>query len=318
MANSTNKSDNLSIGDVVSFIAILLMGVMVFFGVNFWSLGDRVQSVIIAILLVILLIVPILLAGYAKGQNRNQTTWKKIEYSMIVLYFIALIPTMLFSAKFCAIQFNKSDIISQTQRDMDDINRGFAEYEKLCKSRSLSYQTALEAMATTREGREKIANTLGISVSQVNESSIAQAGENFFNKLHGLDYSNLNSERHTLENNVVGNIKNWNIILVPQYASELGSAKEKYAKELKRIYDATTNDLEKEIPPFKEMTYMTSNNHIAEQFHDLTSLSLLGVLLSLILGLLGFVKYVSSPRRTVIEITEGEITTITNDGGIAL
>lgn len=52
-----SKSDNLSKGDIISFIALLLLGVTVFFGMNFSTLGDRIQSVVVSVVLVTLMVV---------------------------------------------------------------------------------------------------------------------------------------------------------------------------------------------------------------------------------------------------------------------
>lgn len=95
-----SKSDNLSKGDIISFIALLLLGVTVFFGMNFSTLGDRIQSVVVSVVLVTLMVVFVFLAAFAKAQNRNQAMWTKVEYAMLFLYVLALIPCYLYSSKF--------------------------------------------------------------------------------------------------------------------------------------------------------------------------------------------------------------------------
>ena len=37
------NSGNLSKGDIISFIALLILGVTVFFGMNFVTLGNKMQ-----------------------------------------------------------------------------------------------------------------------------------------------------------------------------------------------------------------------------------------------------------------------------------
>ena len=78
-----NNSDNLSKGDIISFVAIILLGVTVFFGMNFSTLGDKVPSIVVAILLVVVMTVFVFLAAHAKAQNRNQSMWKNVEYAML-------------------------------------------------------------------------------------------------------------------------------------------------------------------------------------------------------------------------------------------
>ena len=317
MANQTNNSDKLSKGDLISFIAILLMGVIVFFGVNFQSLGDKIQSVVISFVLVVLMTVSIFLAGMARGQNRNQSTWKKIEFCMIVLYLATLVPSYFYMSKFFDIQMNRSEIAKQAEDDMGDIKKMFAEYDKLCQSRSYGYETALKAMSMDAQGRARIADILGISVKNVSENAIRQAGESFLNSLRGNDYALLKSEVTSLDNNVASHFKNWNIILVPQYASELGEAKNKFATSLKQIYADNKNKIEQNVPEFNTDEFVHTDNNIADRFSKITSSSVWGIFVTLILGGLGFCKYLLSNKRTVIDFKKGDESVIEEDGGFS-
>ena len=313
-----SKSDNLSKGDIISFIALLLLGVTVFFGMNFSTLGDRIQSVVVSVVLVTLMVVFVFLAAFAKAQNRNQAMWTKVEYAMLFLYVLALIPCYLYSSKFYDIQFNKSNIVKEVQANIDDINKMFGDYDKKCQTRSFSYKTALQAMSRDVQGRQKAAGILGISASHVNSQAIDQASESFLNHFRGNDYSQLLSEKTALENSVLNNFKNWNILLVPQYAEELGTAKEKYATGLQDIYDRYKGDIDgAEIPSFKASDYMSSES-VVEHFTDKGSFSLYGILGILVLGGLGLIKYFLGEKRTVIAFKQGDSSVIMEDGGFSI
>ena len=312
------KSDNLSKGDIISFIALLLLGVTVFFGMNFSTLGDRIQSVVVSVVLVTLMVVFVFLAAFAKAQNRNQAMWTKVEYAMLFLYVLALIPCYLYSSKFYDIQFNKTNIVKEVQANIDDINKMFGDYDKKCQTRSFSYKTALQAMSRDVQGRQKAAGILGISASHVNSQAIDQASESFLNHFRGNDYSQLLSEKTALENSVLNNFKNWNILLVPQYAEELGAAKEKYATGLQDIYDRYKGDIDgAEIPSFKASDYMSSES-VVEHFTDKGSFSLYGILGILVLGGLGLIKYFLGEKRTVIAFKQGDSSVIMEDGGFSI
>lgn len=312
------KSDNLSKGDIISFIALLLLGVTVFFGMNFSTLGDRIQSVVVSVVLVTLMVVFVFLAAFAKAQNRNQAMWTKVEYAMLFLYVLALIPCYLYSSKFYDIQFNKSNIVKEVQANIDDINKMFSDYDKKCQTRSFSYKTALQAMSRDIQGRQKAAGILGISASHVNTQAIDQASESFLNHFRGNDYSQLLSEKTALENSVLNNFKNWNILLVPQYAEELGAAKEKYATGLQDIYEKYKGDIDgAEIPSFKASDYMSSES-VVEHFTDKGSFSLYGILGILVLGGLGLIKYFLGEKRTVIALKQGDSSVIMEDGGFSI
>ena len=60
-----------------------------------------------------------------------------------------------------------------------------------------------------------------------------------------------------------------------------------------------------------------SDDNIAERFQKMTTFSLLGLLAALVLGGLGFSKYIFSTKRTVIEFKEGDTSVINDDGGFA-
>lgn len=313
-----SKSDNLSKGDIISFIALLLLGVTVFFGMNFSTLGDRIQSVVVSVVLVTLMVVFVFLAAFAKAQNRNQAMWTKVEYAMLFLYVLALIPCYLYSSKFYDIQFNKANIVKEVQANIDDINKMFGDYDKKCQTRSFSYKTALQAMSRDVQGRQKAAGILGISASHVNSQAIDQASESFLNHFRGNDYSQLLSEKTALENSVLNNFKNWNILLVPQYAEELGAAKEKYATGLQDIYEKYKGDIDgAEIPSFKASDYMSSES-VVEHFTDKGSFSLYGILGILVLGGLGLIKYFLGEKRTVIALKQGDSSVIMEDGGFSI
>lgn len=313
-----SKSDNLSKGDIISFIALLLLGVTVFFGMNFSTLGDKIQSVIVSVVLVTLMVVFVFLAAFAKAQNRNQAMWTKVEYAMLFLYVLALIPCYLYSSKFYDIQFNKTNIVKEVQANIDDINKMFGDYDKKCQTRSFSYKTALQAMSRDIQGRQKAAGILGISASHVNTQAIDQASESFLNHFRGNDYSQLLSEKTALENSVLNNFKNWNILLVPQYAEELGTAKEKYATGLQDIYDRYKGDIDgAEIPSFKASDYMSSES-VVEHFTDKGSFSLYGILGIIVLGGLGLIKYFLGEKRTVIAFKQGDSSVIMEDGGFSI
>lgn len=310
-----NNSGNLSKGDVISFVALLLMGVLVFFGMNFMTLGDKIPSIVVAILTVILMTVFVFLAAYAKAQDRNQSTWKKVEYTMLALYVLALIPCYIFSAKFFDVQFDKDNVMKQVQTDTNDLNKLFNDYSRKCESRVSAYQIDLEAMLTSSEGRTKLASLLEISdPSSVTKESVTQAAQSFSKSLKGAEYKALEAEKNNLVKNCETNFNNWNIMFIPQYAYELGTAKDKYATELERIYGKTQNNIEKNIPEFETASY-TNESGILKTFKSTDKFSVVGLLVVLFLGFLGLVKYLLGDKSTVIPIKQGDTSVIGEDGG---
>lgn len=309
------SSGNLSKGDIISFVALLLMGVLVFFGMNFMTLGDRIPSIVVAILTVVLMTVFVFLAAYAKAQDRNQSTWKKVEYAMLALYILALIPCYIFSAKFFDVQFDKENIMEQVNKDTSDLDKLFTDYSRKCESRASAYQIDLEAMMTTPEGRTRIAELIDVKdPKSITKESINQVVSSFSKGLKGAEFKALESEKNSLVKNCETNFKSWNIMFIPQYAQELGTAKSKYATELERIYGKTHNNIEKNIPEFETERYINESG-ILDTFKSTDKFSVIGLLVVLFLGFLGLVKYLLGDKSTVIPMKQGDTSVIGEDGG---
>lgn len=315
MENS--NSGNLSKGDIISFVALLILGVIVFFGMNFMTLGDKIVSVVVAILLFVVMTVFVYLAAHAKAQDRNQSTWKKVEFAMLGLYVLALIPCYIYSAKFFDIQLGKREIMQQVQNDIDDIDKMFADYNMKCESRSNNYKTELEALLKYDEGRERIVRLLkrDIKPDDVTSGDIEQAIGSFRDYLlKGRDFTALKKEKNTLVENCNTNFKNWNILFIPQYVSELSGAKGKYASELERIFAEQKSPIERGELKFETSEYVKGSN-IVDKFKSSSDFSILGLIAIIVLGGLGLVKYLLGEKSTVIPMGKGDATTITEDGG---
>ena len=204
--------------------------------------------------------------------------------------------------------------MTQVQKDVDGIDKMFADYKRKCDSRCGSYQTALEAMSKDSQGRERIAKLLDITAANVTQANIKQASESFLSSLKGGQYKALEAEKNNLVTNVQTNFKNWNILFIPQYASELNTAKDKYATELQNIYTKHKNNFETNIPEFDASSYITEST-LADTFSETASFSIIGLIAVLILGGLGLVKYLLGEKRTVIDFKKGDSSVITSDGG---
>ena len=311
----SKSSGNLSKGDVISFVALLLMGVLVFFGMNFMTLGDRIPSIVVAILTVVLMTVFVFLAAYAKAQDRNQSAWKKVEYSMLALYILALIPCYVFTSKFFDVQLDKENIMSQVDRDTADLDKLFSEYSHKCESRASAYQIDLEALLTTPEGRTRIAELIETEdPSSITKESVEQVVLSFSKQLKGENFKILEQDKNNLIKNCETNFNNWNIMFIPQFAQELGASKSKYATELGSIYENAHNNIEQNIPEFETAGY-TNESGIIEAFKSTDKFSIVGLIVTLFLGFLGMVKYLLGDRSTVVPMKQGDTSVIGEDGG---
>lgn len=310
-----NNSGNLSKGDVISFVALLLMGILVFFGMNFMTLGDKIPSIVVAILTVILMTVFVFLAAYAKAQDYDQSKWKKVEYAMVGLYIISLVPCYFFSAKFFDIQIGKDNVMKVMESDVRDVNKIFSDYISKSQSRASSYKIELEALMTTIEGRKQIADYLEINLSDVNSDILENAHDSFLEQLTDKEFQSLEKEKNNVIKNSQDNFSNWNIMFIPQYAHELGNIKNKYTAELERIYDNAHNPVEKNIPSLDTEAF-TKESALIDLFKSTDRFSVVGLIVVIFLGLMGLVKYLLGEKSSIVPIEKGNASNIEMGGGL--
>ena len=318
MKNS--NSEKLSKGDVISFITLILLGVFVFLGMNFKTLGDKITSAFVAILLLILMFTSVFLAAYAKAQNPNESGWKKLEYAMVVLYLLTMVPSYLVVAKFFDVQFEKKEIIKEVEQELSDINELFASYKRQCESRTTNYQTELEAMLKSVEGRRQIVQTLGLEKQPKDLSSedVEGAVDSFRRFLTGgQEYHNLQKEKEALGESCKQGFQNWDILFIPQYALELGNAKERFAEQLQQIFMEPKSPLESNVPQFE-----TGNSKeacsVEKRFSGSVGFSFLGFLALIVLGGLGMCKYILGKKSDIVKVKGGDASVITNGGGMRI
>lgn len=317
---SNSNSGKVSKGDVISFITLFLLGIIVFFGMNFIMLGNFLPSVIISVLLLVLMVVFVFLAAFAKAQNRDQDTWAVVKYCMVVLYVAALVPCYFGVAKFCDIQLSKGDqnegLMADVKKDVDDINELFQGFEAMCISRSNNLLTELQSLANHREGREKIISSFNLEKKQDEiNSADAEALAESFRKTIMKDFNSIKREKEALVQKCMSNLDSWNLLFLPQSVAELSAAKSKYADQIGAIIKETEkNPLETDIPSFDIQDYDVDTN-VADKFKDWKIFSVLGLCVTLFLGLLGLLKFILGPKATVVPLKRGDSSVITQDGG---
>lgn len=309
---SEQKNDKITKGDIISVVAILLLCISTFFGLNFKSFGDRLMPIIIASVLLIVMLVSIFLAAYAKKQYLDINMWNIVKYSCLVLYFGCLIPCYLFSSKFLDIQFNKEKIRQQIQTDIDNGNKMLKAYETASGSRVTAYITELQALSTSKEGLTKIAKRFNLDEKNIDSNIVKQFSNSFEKKLLGPEYDNIKRQMIASGQDATNTFKNWNMLEIGRDAADLGQAQLNCADELQNLYDKCTDEFENNIESFDAKSYI-SEKSMYNLFKDPTTFSLYGILAIIVLGGLGFLKYLTAPNPKIDAIGFGSEDKINND-----
>lgn len=314
------NSERITKLDVISFLALLVMGGTTFLGMYFKSLGNTVVSVLLSVLLWVLMSVFVFLAAYAKRQNRNQSTWKIVEYCLIVLYLVGLVPFYIMSSKFFDIQLQKGKIIETVQAKSDAIDNMFAEYDKLCDSRIGSYQTKLESMLKDEAGRRTLAGLWNENVDKIDSAMVSQAVRSFRDGLTGGPYAEVKELKKNHIERAKDDFKAWKIFKMPRYVQNLSSGISNCIEKLSEIYtkDYKTTGIETTPDVFDGTKYVSDDNDFKNLFTEVQGFSIITLVSVLIIGLLGLVKYIFGEKRTAIELKEGDASVIEDDGGFII
>lgn len=290
------KTDNLSKVDVISFVAILLLGVAVFFGLNFSMLGDLLISSIAAVVLIVFLMGVESFASYAKGQDYDFTRWKTIEIVTLIIYFGLLVPAYFYTAKFADVMSDKAAIVSEVNKEIESINKMFDEYEYRTTIRRDAYETQMNADFQSPEGRKRLEKQQG---HEMTADDIVQTADNFLASLQNKDYDVEKIKKNNFIGNSLNNFRNWNMIEIPKDAALLSEKGKEYAKVLAELYVAEKAPTETEVEPFEAESILVSTG-VVDKFSSSVGFSVLGLVTTLLLGIIGLSKYLFTPRSRII------------------
>ena len=310
----SEKQDKIGFADVISLIAIVLLATIIFFGANFMTLGDRMAAIVGSDIGLVLMCVCIFLAAHAKAQERDENVWRIVQAICIGIYVLLLVPTYIVGAKFFNIQFDREGVMNEYRTDVDNINGLFSEYDRVCESRANAYRIRMQTMMTTPEGRAALAKELKIDEKSLNQNRVDQAASIFLRTLKGNDYEMLVQEKDFLIANSETYFKNWNILFIPRYVSEIGGAYSVYADRLKEIYNSNNRESERNVPAFNPGT-PANEGGLTDLFTSTFSFSLIGLIVIFFLGVLGLFKYLFGVKSRSVAPERGDASRIESGGG---
>lgn len=298
-----NENGNLSKSDVISFIALLFLGLGIFFGLNYLTLGDMLLSGVVAGVLTFLLIGLAMLTAWAKSQNIthiNAEKWKGIEIVGLVFYVLLLIPAYLFSSKFMDVQMSKDDYVKALEKEQSSIEEMFKAYEVAANERANTYQGTLEAMLENPKESDALKNLL--DDENITKSKVKAAVDNFKSSLLDGDYASIKAEKDAYMADLNAMAKNWNILKVTSVVKILDNNRNKYAEKLTEIFEDENNKSKTEIGEsisFDAASYLSKENFVKE-FGEINWASLWGILAVIVFGILGLFKYLFAFRNSSI------------------
>lgn len=145
---SITKKGKITIVNIISILGLALLGFFTFMGAMFFSSGSTGTSVAIALGSVIVTALILSGAVYCKGVENHFDKWKKIEISLVIVFWIFAILPVRYVIHFFEVIAEKEELLKAADADINAINRLFNDYEAYERS----------AMGVTLAGLE---NALG-------------------------------------------------------------------------------------------------------------------------------------------------------------
>ena len=235
-------------------------------------------------------------ASYAKGQDYDLSKWKVVEIIALVMYFGLLIPSYFYTAKFVDVMSDKATIISEANKEIASISKMFDEYEYMTGTRRDAYETQMNADLQSPEGRKRLEKQQG---HEMTADDIVQTADNFLASLQNKDYDAQKADKTNFANNSLENFKNWNMIEIPKDAALLSVKGKEYAKALAELYVSEKAPTEKEVELFETGSILVSTG-VTDRFESSVGFSVLGLVTTLLLGIIGLFKYLFTSRSRII------------------
>ncbi|AOW11019.1 hypothetical protein [Flavobacterium gilvum] len=160
------KQLKFSLAVVINLLTAVIFGYYCFLGANFYTLGDKGKSIIIAVSIILLLIGTSLGAKKLKETKRNFKNNYILEKSLLVLFtvFMACSTYFLFS-HYLVVSAQEKTIKSKLNDNINQAENIYVEYEQYVKNRVYIYSRQLDVAIFNKGGQPTVLARFGINKS---------------------------------------------------------------------------------------------------------------------------------------------------------
>lgn len=301
---NTKHNGNLSRGDLFSFIAIFIMAILFFFGLNFYTVNLAV-SLIAAISFLVVEYLLLSVSVYAKTQDDNLSKYGVLEKIAIVLFVLGLVPVYIFSTPFFNVQTNRRHIIeSEGPAEVAEVRKLFSDFDELCIQRKTSYENIMLGCLNGNSQADVMDLTAIFTDTEPTEIMISDEADNQFNLWETSQYRELEEEMVALSSSYNDALDSWDLVHLPEIASKFANEKKAYPSKLSQYYEneeaytyfekkIEADDLEFDFPGYK------CDSLSEAYFHNIT-FSLSGLIVFIILAVIGLLRYLVTNRSNKI------------------
>ena len=145
------NTSKITLADVLTLLTGVSYGAFCFLSLNFFSLGNTNQSILIATFFTVLLIGTALCAKLLKVSRRNFKTSFIWENIFIFLFTFLIIGLSYFVfAHYFVVSKNKTEIQKELKKSISQAEDMFLEYEEYVENRKKIYQEKLESVVWSK------------------------------------------------------------------------------------------------------------------------------------------------------------------------
>ncbi|WP_333696701.1 hypothetical protein [Flavobacterium sp.] len=147
---------------VINVLTAIAIGYVCFLGLNFYTLGDKMRSIIFSVVIIIFLIATSVGARQLKKTKRNCKRCRVMEWMLLILFTLIVVGITYFPfSHYFGVTINKEEIQSKVLSNISHFEQLYDDYEKYVKQRDSNYLRKLENAVNYRLGDRSDFNCFG-------------------------------------------------------------------------------------------------------------------------------------------------------------
>lgn len=269
------SSTKFSLADLLTLLTACLFGFVCFLGTNFYTLGNRPQSALLAIIITVLLFGTAIGAKLLKRTSRNFKSCFIWEIFLLVLFtiFILLFSYSPFPHYFTVLN-QREDIRIKLSESISQAQNIFSEYERYTVNRESLYKNTLKSVVASKGNNTSEYIAFGFDINgssdntQIEDKMFTIHADLFptnYVEMKIADSIYLTNAKHTLNNTWAWNFGVVNIVTEIELNSkdrldkliEISSIHEKGEESTNFVYNPSFNNVKSNFTTLGKPTQLT-------------------------------------------------------------
>lgn len=228
------KTERLTIANIVAIVGVVLLGVFSFLGRSYMSGGELSWDIVMSVAITAFTVFLLWFLIKAKGAENYLDNWKKAEFAALGIYIVFAIPVSLWGGimHFFVVNDQKDSIKEYAKADLQKIDELFAEYKNFesvaLSVTSTGLQNATGPGQVWDESLNKFMEQNNISHSRESAENFETIQDNLINSGFETIHNSFKAERNEIESVV----NSWSVMQIPFKAKRIDELAESFGKKL--------------------------------------------------------------------------------------